>query len=262
MRQTPGEKTPPWWLRVWPLNHAGKCLPNVVILIHFPISVKQYAQASTCPGREIPLPEQCPQPDCQARLCLIRWGSYRRWVSASDGDYQVRIQRVRCNACGCTHSLLPDFLHPFRHYELALLQQVIQLYLLAGRGFGQIMAALPEAGPALSTIREWVQAFAYGAGYLLAGLLSRSLLTIAPAAELPGPAPPHLNRSRHRDLPSAWSAWQMTEQLYALVKLRHPRLHFSAAHTLTFGLHWLQSQASPPRFFWSPRLKTTPTAPF
>jgi len=234
----------------------------VVILIHFPISVKQYAQASTCPGRDIPLPEQCPHPDCQARLCLIRWGSYQRWVSAAEGDYQVRIQRVRCSACGHTHSLLPDFLHPFRQYELALLQQVIQLYLLAGLGFGRIMAALPETGPALSTIREWVAAFGYGAGHLLAGLLSRSLLAIEPEAELPGPAPPHLRRSCDPNLPSAWSAWQITEQLYAQVKLQQPRLHFSAPDILTFGLHWLQNQAIPPRFFWSPRLKTTPTRPF
>ncbi len=234
----------------------------MVILIHFPVSVKQYALASICPGREIPLPEQCPHPDCLARHSLIRWGYYRRWVSTAGGDYQLRIQRVRCTACGRTHSLLPDFLHPFRHYELALLQQVIQLYLLTGLGFGKIMEALSEPGPALSTLREWVQAFAHGAGFLLAGLLSRSLLTVEPDAELPGPAPPHLSRSRHRYLISAWFAWHLTEQLYALGKQQQPRLHFSATAILTFGLHWLQNQALVPRFFWSPRLTTTPTAPF
>ncbi len=234
----------------------------MVILIHFRISVKQYALAPICPGREIPQPEQCPHPDCRVRDSLIRWGSYLRWACTSGGDYQLRIQRVRCTACGRTHSLLPDFLHPFRHYELALLQQVIQLYLLAGQGFGKIMEALSEPGPALSTLREWVQAFAHGAGFLLTGLFSRSLLTVDPDAELPGPAPPHLSRSRHRYLTPAWSAWHLTERLYALVKFRQPRLHFSAGHILTFGLHWLQTRVIPPRFFWSPRLSTTPTAPF
>jgi hypothetical protein len=234
----------------------------VVIVIHFPISVKQYAQATSNPGREIALPERCPHPECQASRRLIRWGSYERWVCTETGDYRLRIQRVRCTKCGRTHSLLPDFLHPFRHYELALLQRVVWLYLIVGLGFGQIMNHLPEFGPALTTIREWVQAFVYGAGHMLSGSLSRFLLTLAPQVELPGPAPPHLERSRQPHLKQAWHFWQMTEQVYALVKLQHPRLHFSATHLLFFGLHWLQTQLLPPRFFWSPRLVTTPTRPF
>jgi hypothetical protein len=95
----------------------------VVIVIHFPLSVKQYAQAEFCPGREIALPERCPHPECQTSGRLIRWGTYQRWACTEAGDDLLRIQRVRCQACGRTHSLLPDFLHPHRHYVLSLLHQ-------------------------------------------------------------------------------------------------------------------------------------------
>ena len=44
----------------WPLYHAERCSSCVVIVIHFSLSVKQYAQAAVCPGRTLPLPEQCP----------------------------------------------------------------------------------------------------------------------------------------------------------------------------------------------------------
>lgn len=106
----------------------------MVIVTHFPLSVKQYAQAEPCPGRAIKLPEQCPQPECQASGSLIRWGTYWRWACTEQGDYRLCIQRLRCQACGRTHSLLPDFLHPHRHYVLSLLYQVVWLYLYCRGG--------------------------------------------------------------------------------------------------------------------------------
>jgi hypothetical protein len=54
------------------------------------------------------------------------------------------------------------------------------LYLLKGQTYGRIYASLPEQGPAYTTIREWVAAFAYGAGLLL----------------LPGLVRHHLKRQR------------------------------------------------------------------
>ena len=63
------------------LNHAGRCFnTRVVIVIHFSLSVKQYAQAETCPGRALKLPDRCPHPDCQAADSLVRWGTYHRWA--------------------------------------------------------------------------------------------------------------------------------------------------------------------------------------
>ena len=165
---------------------------RVVIVIHFSLSVKQYAQAESCPGRALKLPERCPHPDCQATDSLVRWGTYHRWACTETGDYRLSIQRLRCTHCGRTHSLLPDFLHPFRHYVLELLHQVVWLYLIVGLGFGQVLNRLPDNGPAPATVREWVQAFAYGAGYLLLAAVSRELLTLDLQVELPGPAPPQL----------------------------------------------------------------------
>lgn len=234
----------------------------MVIVIHFSQSVKQYAQAESCPGGDIALPERCPHPECQTSHSLIRWGTYERWACAEDRDYLLCIQRVRCKSCGRTHSLLPDFLHPFRHYVLALLQRVVRLYLIVGLGFGQVMNHLPVPGPAPATVREWVQAFAYGAGYLLLAALTRFLMTLNPQMELPGPPPAHLERSRQPYIKQAYQFWQLAEPLYAQVKERQPWLHFAADQLLFFGLHWLQSQSWPPRFFWSPRLATTPTVPF
>jgi Domain of unknown function (DUF6431) len=238
----------------------------VVIVIHFPLSVKQYAQAETCPGRVLPLPERCPHPDCQAAGRLVRWGTYQRWAVTGAAAYRLSIQRLRCQVCGRTHSLLPDFVHPYRQYVLELLQQVIWLYLIVGLGYGRLMNHLPEAGPALETVREWVQAFAYGAGHLLLAALSRFLLTVAPQTELPGPAPPHLARRRQvqhaQHLSQAHAFWQVAEQVYAQVKGRQARLAFSLDQLFPFLLHWLQAQPLPPRLLWSPSLPTTPTQSF
>lgn len=167
----------------------------MVIVIHFPLSVKQYAQSEICPARNIKLPKRCPHPDCQASDCLIRWGRYWRWVGTEAGDYRLCIQRVRCQVCGRTHSLLPDFLHPYRHYGLSLLYQVVWLYVMVGLGFSRLMQQLPQPGPAPTTIREWVRAFAYGAGHLLLPTLTRFLLGLVPQTDLTGSIPLHLSRS-------------------------------------------------------------------
>ena len=238
----------------------------MVIVIHFSLSVKQYAQAESCPGRGLKLPDRCPHPDCQAAHSLVRWGTYHGWACTGAEAYRLCIQRIRCRLCGRSHSLLPDFLHPYRHYVLKLLQQVSWLYLIVGLGFGRLMNHLPEAGPAPETVREWIRAFAYGAGHLLLAALTRFLLKLAPQTELPGPAPAHLARSRqgqhyHR-LTQAHDFWQLAEQLYAQVKGRQPRLAFSLGQLFPFLLHWLQSQPWPPRLFWSPALSTTPKQPF
>ncbi|MEA3342262.1 MAG: DUF6431 domain-containing protein, partial [Chloroflexota bacterium] len=82
----------------------------MVIVQHFSGSVKQYAEAGPFPGRSFPIPDTCPHPDCRANDCLIRWGTYERGARMGDADHRILIQRLRCNVCGRTHSLLPDFL--------------------------------------------------------------------------------------------------------------------------------------------------------
>jgi hypothetical protein len=227
----------------------------VVIVSHFPGSVKQYIAAIPFAGRTFALPDRCPHPECRAAGCLIRWGTYVRWACTAGKDYLIRVQRIRCKVCGRTHSLLPDFLHPYRHYVIRLLQNVIHLYLIT------------EPGPARSTVREWIRSFAYGAGELLLDLLTHRLVALDPLVDLPDRAPPeHLQRIlapvQCRRLARARYFWLLGEHLYAQVKLRQPWLDFAAAQFFPFLLHWLQRQAVPPRLFWSPCLSTTPTTPF
>ena len=110
-------------------------------------SVKEYIEAFLSLGCPFPLPDRCPHPDCQASGWLIRWGTYERGALTGDVDHRLRIQRVRCKVCGRTHSLLPDFLHPYRHYVISLLQQVVSLYLLAGLGWRRLMRQCGRSMP-------------------------------------------------------------------------------------------------------------------
>jgi hypothetical protein len=239
----------------------------VVIVQHFPGSVKRYVAAVSFPGRRFALPDRCPHPACRATDSLTRWGTYERWACTGGEEDRIRIQRIRCTVCGRTHSLLPDFLHPYRHYVIRLLQNVIYLYLIVGQSLEHVLQQMPESGPARSTVREWIRSFAYGAGERLLDLLTRSLVALNPLLALPDRAPPeHLKRIsdplQRRRLARAHHFWLLAEQLYAQVKVRQPWLDFGAAQFFPFLLHWLQRQVVPPRLFWSPRLSTTPTTPF
>ena len=238
----------------------------MVIIHHFAGSVKEYLEAVQVQGCVFPLPDRCPHPDCQAAGSLIRWGSYQRWACTVEENDLIPIQRVRCKGCGRTHSLLPDFLHPYRHYVICLLQRVVEMFLLVDLSWKQLMRRLSGSGPARSTVREWVGSFAYGAGDLLLDFLLRHLLALDPTVELPDLPPEHLQRvsdatKRHR-LERAHTFWLLAERLYAEAKARLPRLHFTAGQLFPFLLHWLQNHALPPRLFWSPMLPTTPTIPF
>lgn len=237
----------------------------MVIVQHFSGSVKEYAEAIPFPGRSFPLPDTCP--NCRVSGCLIYWGTYARSARTGDANYRILVQRIRCQACGCTHSLLPDFLHPHRHYVIHLLQHVVSIYLIAGLGWERLTDRLPHPGPDVSTVREWVASFAYGAGHLLLDFLIHQLLALDPLVERPdSDVPVHLDRvpnsARRSCLERAHHFWLLAEHLYAQLKCRLPRLHFAASQLLPFILHWLQSQALPPRLFWNPTLSTTPSTAF
>lgn len=234
-----------------------------LIIIHFPQTVKQYATAPICPGREIEVPEQCPS--CQAIGELIRWGYYRRQVKTGVVIRPILVQRVRCKGCEVTHGLLPDFVHPYRHYALVLMQQVIWLHLFLGLSGERLLAKLGlSAGPEVETLRAWLSSYGYGAGYLLWGALQRFVGRHFPDSPLlPGRAPPHLNRRKEANhQQKGYHYWQLAEILYARLKQIAPQMTFEAGQLLVFMLHWQQSVGLVPRIFWSPRLKTTPTAPF
>ena len=184
----------------------------MVIVQHYTDFAKHYAEAIPFPGALFPIPGVCPK--CGAVGVLIRWGFYKRWVYTGTERFTIWIQRVRCNACEHTHSLLPDFLHPYRRYVVSLLQHIVSLYLFGGLGVGRLLKCLPCPNPPRSTAREWITSFAYGAGELLFDLLSRSLAKLNPLAELPETPPPrHLDRVPHptkrRRLANAHRFWHL-----------------------------------------------------
>jgi hypothetical protein len=238
----------------------------VVIVQHFAYPVKAYIAASKSHKRVFPVPDQCPHADCEASASLIRWGTYTRGAATGEAYYRLRIQRVRCKACGRTHSLLPDFLHPHRQFVISLLQHVVSLHLLLGLGWRRLMQRVPQQGPARSTVREWVASFSHAAANLLLEPLLHHLLALQPGFQLPHRSPGRLRRLPHRPrqrrLQRAHTFWRLAEHLYALIKAYLPRLHFTARQLFPFLLHWLQLRRLPPRLFWSPLLATTPTQPF
>ena len=66
----------------------------MVIVQHFPDSVKPYAEAETFPGRDFPTPDRCPHPGCRASGSLIRWGTYWRWVCRSVASVLASVART------------------------------------------------------------------------------------------------------------------------------------------------------------------------
>jgi len=194
---------------------------------------------------------------------MIRWGRDQRAVKTGEEKYTLQIQRVKCKRGGATHALLPDFLHPHRHYQLRLMQKVIWLYLFVELGIERLMDQLPPGGPAPATVQEWVQSFGYGAGHLLPDVLRRFVMSLYPESELSGRAPPDLERSGNAaQLKNSYHFWQGGEVLSARKKEVAPRMSFSDAHFFPFLVRWLQTQSLVPRIFWSPRLETTPSTPF
>ncbi len=125
---------------------------------------------------------------------------------------------------------------------------------------------MPSSDLDQATVREWVSAFAYGAGKLLLDRLRHHVMTLDPSTELPDSPPEHFQRvpdpEKRRHLERSHTFWLLAEQLYALVKTRKPRLHFAAEQLFSFLLHWLQNQSLPPRLFWSAGLPNTPIMPF
>lgn len=194
---------------------------------------------------------------------MIRWGRYKRAVKTGEQKYPVEIQRVRCKACESSHALLPEFVHPYRHYLLRLMQQALWLYLLVGLGFERLMAQMASAGPELTTVKEWVRSFGYGAGHLLLDVLRRFVMRLYPESEVSGRAPPELARSSQaQQLKRSYHFCRYGEILYARQKEVEPEMSFSDPDFFPFLVRWLPTQSIPPRIYWSPRLATTPTAPF
>ena len=68
---------------------------------------------------------QCP---CGHIGGLIHHGSYERTVKAPDGEFRLRICRVKCTLCGHTHAILLSSIVPYSQISLKEQVAVIHSY--------------------------------------------------------------------------------------------------------------------------------------
>ena len=74
--------------------------------------------------------ETCPCCHTRGR-CVIHGRYFRNLIDFSKGKVvysKVSILRVRCNSCGHTHAILPDFIVPFLQYSLSFVLRVLAAY--------------------------------------------------------------------------------------------------------------------------------------
>ncbi|MCR4884286.1 MAG: DUF6431 domain-containing protein [Clostridiales bacterium] len=75
---------------------------------------------------------------CGHAGCLVRHGYYRRRLKIRQGTIVLRILRVKCKECGCTHAILPELVVPYSQIP-ADLQQFMLLYPLGSRELEALM---------------------------------------------------------------------------------------------------------------------------
>jgi hypothetical protein len=206
-------------------------------------------------------PDRCPH--CGAEDAYVFWGSYARWLRLTTHRERIRIERVLCTACRVTDALLPSFLHMFRHYALALIQQAITLAIDAGLWGDELADAVgPFDMPAFSTVHGWVWSFAHSAAWLLPWLQA-ALSAIDPLFVFdPGRLPEHLptirSPVRRAAFTRAWQTLRLAEALYAAARCRQPDLAFHASMLLAFVAAALVAAGRTPRLLWP---QASPRAP-
>lgn len=115
------------------------------------------------------LPEVCPS--CRMPSRFISYGSYPRYVSEAESSWlKIRIPRFRCQSCGRTFGVLPNFLIPGRHYSASRIQSVLALRFQSGLSHRQL-SQYYQGVPALSTCLAWIQAFTSRADLWLQAVL-------------------------------------------------------------------------------------------
>jgi hypothetical protein len=136
----------------------------MVIVAEFGPDVQHYAREF--PRLTIPRPKTCPH--CAASDRLVGHGSYPRNAVGPLQSTPIRVKRFFCPVCSKTVSLLPTFCLPWRHYQTATIQTVLDLRFAAQASWSAIRQRfLPSDLPTLTTCREWVTAFArHGEAYL------------------------------------------------------------------------------------------------
>lgn len=85
----------------------------------------------------------------------MRNGFYtRQMIDASNELSEIEIQRLRCRCCNASHSLLYDFLIPYRKYSLKALKEGVCAYIEQANSY---VTALTEPIKEVSTLFDVVE---------------------------------------------------------------------------------------------------------
>ena len=87
---------------------------------------------------------------------LISYGSYERNVVVSSNSYKIKIKRVKCNRCGKTHAIIPNFLKPYFQYESSFIDFVMVLLIARNKRNKEIEKKLKITR---QLIRKWKKRF-------------------------------------------------------------------------------------------------------
>jgi hypothetical protein len=114
-------------------------------------------------------PEGCP--GCGEQNCLVGHGYYLRKAKDERQVYLIRVKRWRCKLCQHSLSILPNFLFPFRHYLVRVIQTVVSACFERNLNWKRIIQGSACQGtPAVRTMQRWCTAFAGHAPAWLAGV--------------------------------------------------------------------------------------------
>jgi len=149
----------------------------MVMVIHAGDTVEEYlVQREAIAGIR---PERCGA--CGSTGMWHGNGWYPRgivWIGGTAEALEVR--RLECQGCGRTTSLLPDFLHRYRHYGLEVIEQVVSARVEEGVSWSAMAQRYSRDGaPSLRTMRRWHSAFVQQALVWLTALL-RALALVLP----------------------------------------------------------------------------------
>lgn len=65
---------------------------------------------------------------CGKKGCLTRYGHYPRGVKYMSEFIKLKVQRLRCSECRCTHAIIPSILVPYSQAPLEDQQAILYCY--------------------------------------------------------------------------------------------------------------------------------------
>lgn len=179
-----------------------------------------------------PRPERCPC--CGTAHTFIGHGFYPRKPKDQTQVYRIWIKRWFCKACHTTLSLLPSFLLRFRHYLLAVIQQVVVARFEDGASWrATACQCAPDGLPSPRTVGRWCQSFSVHAASWW-GAVQEMLAcqdSASPALDPLGPATGLLAAPQ--------ALLHAATHLLAWAKTRWPEVaDYSLTDRLRFLWHW------------------------